>query len=196
MNPTHENHANAFWYDQRDGLVDILTGLVALGFGIGLFADLAWLGAILAAVVLPIWSWAKQAISAPRMKLTSGTTDPPRSAIVWAVLLLGLVILALVVVLSGVLTGEGNASTLREWMQTNLPLAFGFLWAILLSALGALLHSGRFVLYALAALSIFIFSQLAGVSIPVTMIVLGALLFLSGLLVLLNFIRSHPAQND
>jgi len=177
-------------YDE-DGLVDIALGSVFLVWGVLLAIGPPFLITLLGPMALGIWYVGKRTITVPRV----GLIEPgPKMAnrmrnLALALLLLGA--LAFVGILLGIL---GDSSALADY-----SLGFvGLVVAAGVCGLAYLLQANR--LYAYAALLLVAFAGGAALADRITavdmflvsVILAGALIVLSGLVVLARFLRRYP----
>ena len=175
----------------EDGLVDIALGLVFLGWGALLAGDPPFLITLLGPMALGIWYFGKRMVTIPRV----GLIEPgPKMAdrkrnLALALLLLG--VLAFAVILIGAL---GDSSALADY-----SLAFvGLVVAAGVCVLAYLLQANR--IYAYAALLFVALAggaalneQVTGVdTFLVSVMAAGALITVSGLVVLARFLRRYP----
>ncbi len=175
----------------EDGLVDIALGFVFLGWGVLLAVGPPFLITLLGPIALGIWYFGKRLIAAPRVGLIEPGEKMANRNRNLAVALLFLGVLAFVGILIGVL---GGSSALDEYALglVGLVVAGG------VCVLAYLLQANR--LYAYAALLFVAFA--GGVALAeritvvdaflVSIIVAGALIIVSGLVVLARFLRRYP----
>jgi len=186
-----EIERKVFMVYNEDGLVDIALGFVFLGWGVLLVVGPPFLITLLGPIALGIWYFGKRLIAAPRVGLIEpGEKMADRNRNL-AVALLFLGALAFVGILIGVL---GGSSALEEYALglVGLVVAGG------VCVLAYLLQANR--LYAYATLLFLAFTGGAALAERITavdaflvsIIVAGALIMVSGLVVLARFLRRYP----
>jgi hypothetical protein len=82
-----------------------------------------------------------------------------------------------------------------EWQISirNLGMIpFGFVLSLILGAVGLLFQMKRFVVYAVLILAAFIAGQLTKSDLPALFILLGIIFLVSGLVMLIRFLRKYP----
>ena len=175
----------------EDGLVDIALGFVFLGWGVLLAVGPPFLITLLGPIALGIWYIGKRLIAVPRVGLIEPGEKMANRNRNLAVALLFLGVLAFVGILIGVL---GGSSALDEYALglVGLVVAGG------VCVLAYLLQANR--LYAYAALLFVAFAGGAALAERITavdaflvsIIVAGALIIVSGVVVLARFLRRYP----
>lgn len=194
MKAIYENDQKAYQYDHRDGLVDIFAGIILLVMGFWMMTEMFWMGAIMVPLMLPVWRDAKKRITAPRLSHLQMTTEVTKrwNATLLMMLVLGFLALLLGLVLFMLLVGGSETSWLRQWISSYFGLVIGVIGASLLATVGALNGLRRFYIY--AALTLIVFSAMTFIEfhVGIALIVLGGLIFLSGLIILVRFINDYP----
>lgn len=180
----------------QDGLPDIFLALVLLAFGLGIQADMPWLGGVMAAVLLPNWLNAKRLITAPRLAKTAreGTGAPEadrlarRSTAVFSgMFVIGLLIFAL-------LSFSQLSENAYAWLRANGDLAFGLFLAVFLAEFGIVFSAKRFYAYASLAVALFLAASWLNLALWTTIAVLAGCILLAGLLVMASFLRQNPRE--
>ena len=176
----------------QDGLIDIIIGLCIMGFGLNMFTDssafsiLAWMPVIF----LP---GLKNKITVPRLGYAQFDRKRTGSLRLMAVLM----VLGLVALLAGVFVfiGVRNRSPeMTAWLKTYLMVVLAAVVAFVMVLSGWM--SGIKRLYAYAALTLLVVAggDWIGVEPPLFVLVLGALIMGSGLVLLSRFLRKYPVQ--
>lgn len=197
MKLAYEDENDVYLYDPNDGLGDLLTGLIILSFGVGVLTEMFWFSAIWVPLLVPVWRAIKKRLHAGR--LASGESAPsdrqgPNRKLVMMMglggvtLLLGLVFFTLIL-------GASDIPWLKSWLSAYFELLLGILAAVLLAVVGAINRAGRFYLYALLSLVAFATAYLFEIHLGIPLTILGALITLSGLVVLSRFLSEYPAKN-
>jgi len=180
----------AFHAYHRDGIVDLLVGLMALGFGIGMWTNsttlfaLVWLPTIF---YRPLRSW----LVVPRLGYASfgtGGAGPARSARRWVVLLLaGSVALGLVTFMA-----TNSSPEWRSFMRAHPLLFFGGLGALGLTVGGLATKLWRFVGYGAVAALIAVVGDQVGLAPEPGVTAIGAIIVVLGLGRLTWFLTNFP----
>jgi hypothetical protein len=184
-----------------DGLVDILIGLWAVGFGLWMLVENVVFIALLPIFFLPAWRSLKKSITAPRMRHINFTPAPNARRNLMAIMLVGVLALALLMVLGLVVfwgQSTGNAPpwllAALAWLREHATLAFGLFGAFLLGISAPVFGLNRLYAYALLTVIISAGGYLLGVPLWVTVVVVGAMMSLSGTIILLQFLNRYPAE--
>lgn len=194
MKAVYENNQDAYLHDHRDGLVDIFAGIILLVMGFWMMTELFWFGAIMVPILLPVWRDAKKRITAPRLRdleIPAGVTKRTKATLMM-MLVLGSLALILGLVLFLLLVGGSEITWLRQWLSNYFGLVIGVIGASLLAAAGALNGLRRFYLYALLTLTVFSAMTLIDFHVAIALVVLGGLIFASGVIILIRFLNHYP----
>jgi hypothetical protein len=181
--------SNAYLSYHQDGLADLFIGIGALLFGLGIVFDLPWIGAIIAAVLAPIWPSVKRAIAAPR--LSDDELPPQHAGVRGTILLLTVGLFALGVIVAVLFTAD-TLPSLRDWLHAYFLLVFG---AIIVAALGIVAvfnRVQRYYVYAAVTAAVFVGAYLLNVGLPVAIVLTGAGFVAGGTYLLARFVRTHP----
>jgi MFS family permease len=193
----YEDEREIYLYDPQDGLGDILTGLIILSFGLGLLTEMFWLSAIWVPILIPVWGKLKKRLHAGRFQdegLTQATGRPANTRLLM-MLALGSVTFLVGLVFFTLMLGASDLVWLKSWLYTYFELVLGVMATILLAAVGAINRASRFYLYALLALVLLSAGYLLDIHLGISMTTLGALITLSGLVVLSRYLGEHPVTN-
>lgn len=176
----------------RDGWQDLFIGMGILMAGAFIFGDLAWMPAIFIPVLLP-------SCQASRKRFLDRRLDPQelqpnhgargQRAILTTSVLLGLLVLAGFGAFY--LFAQSSNSDLA-WMRQYIMLLLGGLFGGMWLLFAWLLHLPRFGLYGLLTLGLLVAVQFSGLHFGLALIALGSAILLTGLFILLRFIREHP----
>jgi hypothetical protein len=175
----------------EDGLVDIAIGSMIMAWGIMLLAEPSGLIALLGVLGMGIWYLGKRFITIPRI----GTVQPgPKIERRLTNLAIFLVILGVIAFL-GILVSRAFGSL----FITDHPLGIlGLVIAAGVALLAYLLNTTRIYIYAAILFVAFAGGEiLAGTvtsfdAFAMSVIAGGVLILLSGLIVLLRFVRKYP----
>jgi hypothetical protein len=118
-----------------------------------------------------------------------------------AITLVGVLTLALVMVLGLVVfwgQSTGNAPpwllAALAWLRGHAPLAFGLFGAALLGVSALIFGLNRFYAYALLTIIISAGGYLLGIPLWVTVVLVGAMMSLSGTILLIRFLYRYPVE--
>jgi hypothetical protein len=176
----------------QDGLLDIIIGLCIMGFGLNMFTDsaafsvLAWMPVIL----LP---GLKNRITVPRLGYAQFDNKRTGATRLLAVtMILGLVVLvAGVFIFLGVKSGSPE---IVSWLKSyHMPLLAGIAAAVMIVSA---VMSGIKRLFAYAALTLLVVvgGTALDIQTPFYVLLLGALIMLSGFVLLARFMRKYPVE--
>jgi uncharacterized membrane-anchored protein len=184
-----ERKANQYY---GDGLIDIAIGFVILLAGIAEIFDQTSLVGVWVVLWLPIMMSAKKSITVPRMRYIDFT---PKAQ--WkAKLVIVTVVLAVAVLFTLGLVVFTKNEALPPWLTAWLREYSRMVWPAALVGVGWLiaLATGVKRLYAYAALAVIAFAggYWFNLDFPLLFTVLGAVILLSGIVVLLRFKRKYP----
>jgi len=199
QNTLREIEKKAYMSYHQDGLLDIVIGLYALSFGIGIIIDRLWefgfatiMPAIMVSIVLPIWIHAKKKITMPRIGFVKFGA---RGSNKLFALFLGLSIAGLgVFVLFGVFMAAGQSGR-PFWFE--MLFQYGMIWIGLGSAvIGSLfaytmglkrLHGYGWLTFALFASGYFL-----RIPFEYLLLTIGIVIIASGAALMAQFIRRYP----
>lgn len=168
-----------------DGVWDMVLGLIHLSFGLGILVNQNFWYLFPIITTLPFSM--KRSVSDPRI----GSLKFRKSQRMWLMILyflFNILVLGLIIFL-GVINPSGNH--VIRWLTLNIFLVIGLIIAIIFCLLGWFIKFQRMYLY--AALN-FIGFALAGriTSVGVVLTILGVLFLISGIIVMINFMKRHP----
>lgn len=188
MNGQLEQNLYRHYWD--DGLLDLFAGVGVLGIGLFWIFDVVVGGAILPALLVPLWGPFREKITEPRMGLVefSGRREQRTKKFLVNVFLAGTGTFLLAVLLYFYARTNG--------LPANVTLVAG-LPACLLSVLamfGAVLTGAhRFFIYGAWMIIAGIIGALAGASPGVPMVLGGAAITFCAVVLLTRFVRKYPA---
>jgi hypothetical protein len=184
-----------------DGLVDILIGLWAVGFGVWMLVENVVFIALLPIFFLPSWRSLKKSITAPRMRHIDFTPAPNARRNLMAIMLVGVLTLALLMVLGLVVfwgQSTGNAPpwllAALAWLREHATLAIGLFGAFMLGISALIFGLNRFYAYALLTVIVSAVAYLLGAHLWITVVVVGAMMSLSGMILLIRFLHTYPVE--
>jgi hypothetical protein len=187
----------AYMSYHQDGLLDIVIGVYALAFGLGIVADkilefgfATIMPAIIISIVLPIWIQAKRNVTMPRIGFVKFGA---RGSNKLFALFLGLMVAGLGVFFLFTLATVQNGRPF--WI--DMLFEYGMIWIGLGSAvIGSLFaHTmglKRLYGYGLLTLSLFVSGHFLSFPFEYLLLVLGSVIIASGAALLAQFIRRYP----
>jgi len=177
----------------EDGLVDIAIGVVITAWGLMLTQQPTGLIGLLGLLGLGIWYFGKRLITIPRIGVIEPSRKMERRLSNLAVFLVALGLIILVGILISRAVGGLGIS--------DYSLAFlGIVLAAGVALLAYLLNAARLYGYALILLVSFAGGEILAKSITtfdafaLSVIVGGGLILISGLIILVRFMRKYPRQ--
>lgn len=183
-----------YMYFQRDGLLDIYIGLILILTAAMLWSDMPWLVGIYPALFLPAWQSAKRSIVAPRVKdleLNGLSTEQVAAKRAMLMGLAGLVLL-LGVGMFWLLAANNLPAWLTDLTRLAVPVILGGVALLVLVFVGFINNARRFYLYAALAVLAVGVSLLLKLSILWILLAAGVAIFLSGVVMLVQFLREYP----
>ena len=180
-----------------DGLLDIALGLGILLAGIAMTFDWIAFGGIYVVLLIPAMRSVKKSITVPRMRYIDfrPASDAERK-VKWVILIVVLGVAVLFTLGLVVFKYEALPSWLTAWLREYA----GVVSPALLVGLGWLtvLATGVKRSYAYAALAViaFVIGYWFNLNFPLLFTMLGAVIVLSGIVVLARFQRKYPLPKD
>lgn len=174
----------------EDGLLDILLGLWLLGLAWLMWSDSAALIGVLALLIVPLFGLLKRWVTIPRIGVVRLKPSQKRRA-GWQ-MTLGVGVFFLMLVMSLGLFANGRADNLQAFLSQNIDFIFGALIALPLALAALVTGVWRWLVYAAVLLAIFAVGQFAPFDAPAATFISGVILALSGLGVLIGFMRRYP----
>jgi hypothetical protein len=199
QNTLREIEKKAYMSYHQDGLLDIVIGLYALAFGIGIFVDkilefgfAAIMPAIMISIVLPIWIQSKKKITMPRIGFVK---FGGRGSNKLFALLLGLSIAGLGVAMAfSVFMATGQNGT-PFWLE--ILFQYGMIWiglgaAVIGSLFAYTMGLKRLHGYGLLTLALFASGHFLRIPFEYLLLTIGSVIIASGAVLLVQFIRRYP----
>jgi hypothetical protein len=186
-----EIERQAYLSYSEDGLVDIAIGLVILLWGVFLVVEPSGLIGLLGPLALAVWYLGKRFITIPRTGRIQPSQKMGRKMRNLAIFLLVLGFIVLGGILTGMLIGYTSSNSYSLGIL-GLVIAAG------VSLLAYLLNAARLYAYAVLLFVAFAGGEILSASITTfdafafSVIFAGALILLSGLVVLIRFMRRYP----
>jgi hypothetical protein len=198
QNTLREIEKKAYMSYHQDGLLDMVIGLYALSFGLGIFADkilefgfAAIMPAIMISIVLPIWIYAKRKITMPRIGFVKFGA---RGSNKLFAIFLGLAVAGLGVSLAfGVFMLGQNGRPL--WFE--ILFQYGMIWiglgaAVIGSLFAYTMGLKRLHGYGFLTLALFVSGYFLGIPFEYLLLTIGSVIIASGAALLVQFIRRYP----
>ncbi|MAT44644.1 MAG: hypothetical protein CL609_20105 [Anaerolineaceae bacterium] len=173
-----------------DGVWDLVIGLIYLMAGLGIWINQNfWYLFPIILLVLPLIL--KRAITFPRM----GQMQIKQTKKLWISLLFFLIEAILFIFLYFISANNSTKNPFLLWLTQNLFVIIGLMIALFFVLTGKTLYFKRLYLY--AVITLIGFSLMYRV-IPAGIVLtfLGVLIIVISLIVIRNFIRYHPIQNN
>jgi hypothetical protein len=189
-----ERKANLY---HGDGLLDIAIGLGILSFAIAMILDQTAFTGVWVVLWLPIMMSAKKSLTVPRMRHTDFRPAPNAQ---WKVKLVVVTVAGVVALLFTlglvVFTRNETIPALTAWIREYGLVVVGVLLAGLLSLIAWATGAKRVYAYAALAVIAFASGQWFNLEFPLYLTVLGTVILLSGMVVLVQFMRKYPIPKD
>lgn len=186
-----EIERKAYMTLSEDGIVDIAIGCVFLGWGLLLAVGTSGLIGLLAPLALGVWYVGKRTLTVPRVGLVIPSKKMASKLKNYTTLLLVFGLFLLTGVIIWQLSG---GSSIQEHSLGLLGLVIG----VGISIVGFLLQANRLYVYAALLFATFGIGEALNPSVPsmdtflISVIVTGGIIILSGLVVLIRFLRTYP----
>jgi hypothetical protein len=177
----------------QDGVIDVSIAFIVLTFGLVMAIDMAWMGGILAALLvsdISLYAVTKKVFTVPRIGLVKFASYRVKALITIA---LGVFSLSSLLGLVAFMQVEGGGTPL--WLSfaiENSMLVVGMLAATFFSAVGYAFRIRRMYGYAFLTLTMFVIGYFLYFPLHYYLILLGALILVFGLAMLARFVRKHP----
>jgi hypothetical protein len=176
----------------RDGIIDILLGLIFFGFGLWLLLDnvlftyISWLS-------FGVYRYMKKTITIPRFGFVRFEEDKKQQILLigFAIILLGLLLLARFYLLETDLSDLFLSSFLRK----NHVYIMSSIGAALMMVFGLWRGIYRFSGYGLLLFGALVIFYLEGIPGRNALFMMGGLVLVIGLILLVTFIQRNPVQS-
>jgi hypothetical protein len=185
-----EHKANLY---HGDGLIDIAIGLGILIFAIAMILDQAAFTGAWIILLLPALRSVKKSLTVPRLRYTDFRPAPNAQ---WKVKLVIVTVTGVVALLFTlglvVFTRNETIPALTAWIREYGLVVVGVLLTGLLSFIAWATGAKRAYAYAAMAVITFASGYWFNLEFPLYLTVLGAIIVLSGMVVLVQFMRKYP----
>ena len=185
-----ENETKDYMYYHNDGLIDIYVGLSILLGGICMLTDIIYLAGVFPVLCLPVYRSIKKSVTAPRIK---NIKFPPehRGRTGKTILIAastGVLVLLMCVIMFVLLSSGYISPSLRTWL---LKPFIGVIVAFCMGVIAFINKIWRFYAYAILMVIIFTSSLLLNLSIPLSLILIGTVMLLVGVVLLIQFLSKY-----
>jgi hypothetical protein len=189
-----ERKANLY---HGDGLLDIAIGLGILILTIAMILDQTAFTGVWIVLLLPALRSVKKSLTVPRLRYTDFRPAPNAQ---WKVKLVIVTVAGVVALLFTlglvVFTRNETIPALTAWIREYGLVVVGVLLAGLLSLIAWATGAKRVYAYAALAVIAFTGGHWFNLEFPVYLTVLGTVIVLSGMVVLVRFLRKYPIPKD
>ncbi len=180
-----------YLYNSEDGLVDLAIGLVSFGFGALLLVDLPAMVGVLGLIPLLTWYLGKRYLTLPRVGSIQPNQGMKTQFVGFSVsmIAIGVGVLLLFILAAGPET---------DLLADHSLALFGFVLALVISALGLLMKTNRLYYYAMLVFLAMAIGEILNKSIDsvdvylLAVIIAGGLIILAGIIVLIRFLNKYP----
>lgn len=189
-----ENEPKSYMYYHNDGLIDIYIGLSILLGGICMLTDIIYLAGVFPVLCLPAYRSLKKSVTAPRIKniefpLEHGGRTGKTILIAASI---GVLVLLLGVIMTVLLSSGYISPSLRTWLWKYMAIFIGVILAFCMGVVAFINKIWRFYAYAVLMVIIFTSSLLLNLSIPLSLILIGTVILLVGVVLLIQFLSKYP----
>ncbi len=195
MTQMAQTHGEIHYADtHQDGLLDIFIGLYALLAGVFFLTELVYLAGAIPVIFLPLWQPARK-----NTLRRQGLEEIPKSQkqntrlVILGALFLGLLTFSAALGLYLAISFDSLPSEWIGWIGEYFFFALGVLIAAMMALSGWMTGIRRLYGYAALILLFLVPGQVLGITLPLTMIALGVVILICGLVIYGNFIRRYPA---
>jgi len=173
----------------QDGLWDTLIGIFLLVWGIGILTDTAGLTGVYFLPTMWIILSLKKRLAYPRIGHVKMAQE--KKTLSW--LAIAGVVTLLIAIVAYVLTISGNTPNL---LKDNFLFLFGVVNAIVVCVIAYWWKVNRWYAYAAIIVAGVASHQWLEISNPFSFIIPGSVILLSGLVVLIRFLRKYPSITE
>lgn len=177
----------------QTGLLDLMLGLIILGFGLGILTEAVWMGGILLPILLPSLLAAHKSF-ARRLPIDhEANSGSGRVLTALGLILVGLLSLGVAVSFFFIIDNPQPAvQAIRTWLSSNMSITIAMLWTLLFGLTGALIKTPRFIIYAGWALAVGTIAQIWQPHFGLAPTLTGGMVALVGMAIAYAFTRRYP----
>jgi hypothetical protein len=176
----------------QDGILDILIAIFILSVAVWIILDMAWLGWMFYLIAASIYAVAKRAITVPRIGFVKFPQQRYKK-MMWVAVSLG-VLLNILGLVAFMQTTGGSTPVWLVWAIENYMIVIGLFVAVLFCFVGYTFRARRMYAYALLTLVTFGIGYFMSYPLYYYIILIGTLILLTGLTILIRFVRKYPLQ--
>lgn len=190
-----EIEKKAWFRTFEHGMWDIGIGSMFMMFGLSILANFAALSAIWIAALLPGFREIGRKLVVPRIGHVHFRERRKRAISRVTGMLTATAVMGLVTFLFIGWISRGTAPTWAQWIGEHFVIFIGLIWGGALAVTGWLVNFPR--LYAYGALlfgSLVITDFVPGYHLGTSLTIVGALILLTGIVLLIRFLRRYPKQ--
>ena len=182
----------AFVSYHQDGLLDLFLGALLAAWGLTMETALTGMAGVWFVVLFPVFLLARRRITYPRLGYAQFTKDRRNRRKLTALF----TVTALMGLMAAFLWSSQSFPGLRDWLHRYIVIFFGGLIAAVLLFKAGISGVRRLYLYAAVILAAFAASQWSSVRFQYSFIVSGAVILVSGAVVLARFLRRYPVRQE
>jgi hypothetical protein len=177
-----------YQFYQQDGLIDIIIGLMIIGFGLNMAFDnsaflfMGWLPIIL---YVPV----KNRITVPRIGYVKFYAS---NKIVFGLVIAGLLVLMLGMIVFLISGPDILSPGFQVWLRQYYMLLLGVVAALCFFGAGALTGISRLYVYAVLFLVIFLLGTWLNILPAIYVILTGGFVEVVGIWMMVRFLRKYP----
>lgn len=174
----------------QDGILDILIAIFILSVAGWIIVDMAWFGWIFYLIAASIYAGAKRAVTVPRIGFVKFSQQRYKK-MVWVAVSLG-VLLNILGLVAFMQTAGGSPPVWVLFAFENYMIVIGLFVASLFCFVGYTFRARRMYAYALLTFVTFGIGYFLSYPLYYYIILIGTLILLTGLTMLISFIRKYP----
>lgn len=183
-----------YMFYHQDGLIDIFLGFGLLYAIFCFLTELFWLAGAFIIFAIPVYTFAKQKITAPRIGMVKFGQKAHQRTLFILLILIGNIFLFFVLGL--MLYRNTIPGWIIESITTYPSLVVGCIGVALLLLAAIISGIKRFYLYATSIFIIFLTGQLLSINLIISSALAAGVITLIGLLSVLYFIRKNPLSGE
>ena len=177
----------------QTGLLDLLLGLIILGFGLGILTEAVWMGGIFVPILLPSLLAAHKSFARRLPPTAEADTGLNRVLSTLGLMLVGVLSLGVAITFFFVIdTQQPAVQSIRSWLSANMSLAIALLWTLIFGLTGLVTKRVRFLLYAGWALLMGTIAQIWEPNFGLAPTLTGGVVLIIGLALTFTFTRQYP----
>ena len=192
-----EIEKKAWFRTFEHGMWDIGIGSMFMAFGLSILADFAALSAVWVAALMPGFREIGRKLVVPRIGHVQFREQRKRATARLTGMLTVSALMGLVTFLFITWISRGTAPAWAQWIGEHFVIFIGLIWGGALAFTGWLVDFPR--LYGYGSLifgSLLITDFVKGYHLGVSLTIVGGLILLTGIILLIRFIRRYPKQED